>query len=284
MVKDIQKEAYELSSELFSFKDFRRGIIEHGKVCYIEGYKKHANLFYNFLIDNGYFTREELNRTLAEFDNFIEGTPIITIESAEDTFKKLRPWLPQDSYLTQVQKDVVDLYRMLSGDKHILIIQKPRQKGISTICEIITYIEAQNGKKILYAGYGQCDTAFKDLRNLTYVQLHSNETEIPIKYLINQRYDLIIVDEIISFRLPYETEKKLDGSLSENGRMIIIGTPIEPEWQNYKAVKDYFTSYNTSAVSKENRIIYTIHPEREDYEKAKKYPEYENEILGLWKK
>ena len=50
---------------------------------------------------------------------------------------------------------------------------------------------------------------FKDLRNLTYVQLHSNETEIPIKYLINQRYDLIIVDEIISFRLPYETEKKL---------------------------------------------------------------------------
>jgi len=37
-------------------------------------------------------------------------------------------------------------------------------------------------------------------------------------------------------------------------------------------------------VSEKNRITYTIHPEREDYEKAKKYPECENEMLGLWKK
>ena len=220
MVKDIQKEAYELSSELFSFKDFRRGIIEHGRVCYIEGYKKHANLFYNFLIDNGYFSREELNIALAEFDNFMGGTPIITIEYAEDTFKKLCPWLPQDSCLTQVQKDVIDLYRKLNGDRHTLVIQKPRQRGISTICKIITYVEAQNGKKILYAGYGPRDTALKDLRNLTYVQLRSNETEVPIKYLINKRYDLIIVDEIISFRLPYETEK--NDANNGNFRKIIL--------------------------------------------------------------
>ena len=48
MIIDINKEGYDTSSELFSFKEMRRGVIEHGRLCYIEGYKKHAELFYNF--------------------------------------------------------------------------------------------------------------------------------------------------------------------------------------------------------------------------------------------
>ena len=45
---DIERNAYDTSSKLFSFKDLRRDVVDHGKTCYIEGYKKHTELFGTF--------------------------------------------------------------------------------------------------------------------------------------------------------------------------------------------------------------------------------------------
>ena len=72
---DISEEAYNKSYELFKFKDMRRGVIEHGKNCYIEGYKKHAELFNTFLTNNGYFTEEELHKITAEFEASLKNKP-----------------------------------------------------------------------------------------------------------------------------------------------------------------------------------------------------------------
>lgn len=49
MKTNLEKAAYEASSQMFSFKDMRRGIVEHGRVCYIEGYKRCFEQLSNFL-------------------------------------------------------------------------------------------------------------------------------------------------------------------------------------------------------------------------------------------
>ena len=64
--------------------------------------------------------------------------------------------------------------------------------------------------------------------------------------------------------------------------MIIVGTPMEPEWRNYKQTKDFFTSYTTRWEVENNKIVYTIFPDKEDYKRAEKYPECKNEMLGQW--
>lgn len=275
---DISKEGYELSSELFSFKDMRRGVIEHGKACYIEGYKKHIELFNNFLLKNGYFSKEELNKIIAEFDSYLNDAPAVTISYAEDIIGKLYPWLPKDAFLTQVQKDIIDLYINLPKDKNKILIQKPRQKGITTACKIIAYIEALNRKNVFYAGYGKCDPELKKLPNFTYKEIHTDSN----LSLCSKKYDLIIIDEITYFHLPHKIEKDLETELTANGRMILIGTPVQSSRPNYKQLKDFFTSQNTSVFDFSDKLVYSIHPDNEDYNKAEKYPEYKNEILGQW--
>jgi hypothetical protein len=269
---DISKEGYELSSELFSFKDMRRGVIEHGKVCYIEGYKKHAELFCNFLIKNGYFDDFELNNVLAEFDSFLNDTPAISCNYAESLLSKVRPWLGKDAYLYYHQKDVIELYKDLTNEKNILRIQKPRQGGVTTALYLIAYMECLNKKRVLYYGYDEAPFASQYFK---YIELN-HISGINEKSLVDKRYDLVIIDEIFEFENPDKDLKNLKKCLTENGRIIISCTPSSKERNEtqYKTIRDFFEKDYPDVVS------YKWKCTDKNIAQSEKYPEFKNEILG----
>ena len=275
MVTDISQEGYEISSELFSFKEMRRGVIEHGRLCYIEGYKKHAELFYNFLIKNGYFDDFELNKILAEFDSFLHETPAISCNYAESLLGKIIPWEKADSCLYFYQKDVIELYKDLTNEKNILRIQKPRQCGVTTVLFLIAYMESLNQKRVLYYGYEE--KAPFTSQYLTYKRLNSI-TGLSEKKLADKRYDLIIIDEVIEFRNPILDLGLAKKHLTENGRIIVSCTPLckgRPEKQ-YNTVKDFLTMICPDIVS------YKWKCSGEAWKKAEKHPELLNEITGTF--
>lgn len=273
--KDISKEAYDVSSELFSFKEMRRGVIEHGRLCYIEGYKKHAELFYNFLIKNGYFNDFELNKIITEFDSYLNDTQAVSCNYAESLLGKIVPWLPENSYLTNYQKDVIELYKNLTNDKNILRIQKPRQGGVTTVLYLIGYMEALNQKHVLYYGYEP--TPEFTSQYFTYKQLNSI-SELNESKLSDKRYDLIIIDEVIEFRNPIIGLGLAKKHLTENGRIIVTCTPLEkgmPEAQ-YNMICDFLNMTCPDIVS------YKWKCTNEAWKKASKYPELINEITGTF--
>ena len=277
---DINKEAYDVSSQLFSFKDLRRGVVEHGKTCYIEGYKKHAELFETFLVKNGYFSEEELHRVQAEFESSLTNKPVISIRYVEDTMRKLFP-KTCDSYLFDSQKDIIDEYTKLDGgdNNNTLSIIKPRQKGVSTALETIAYLEAKNGKKVLYCGFGSMPKCFSDskLNNITYRNLGASGGNAISEYsLCGHRFDLIIVDEITHYENPELVQRQLSNYLSDNARLIFVGTP--PRCcvdKRYKNAKEFFNIENEACGT-----LLSIPCSEEDFDKAVKYPELKNEILG----
>lgn len=278
---DIGKEGYDLSSELFSFKEMRRGIIEHGKTCYIKGYDKHAELFNSFLVKNGYFSKAELEKVLEVFEQFKDKGPDLTLETVEkylklhDIFiKDGQKWVkPENLGLNGVQRTIFEKYTQLTDEVCTLRIQKPRQQGVTTILEIIAQIEAANGKKVFYGGYD--GSKLKNIKNLTYANIKG---DFPDAYIINKsyrkKYDLIIIDEIRNFKLPFNVFNSINHLLTEHGRAILVGTPLESNISDYPTMKEFFdTEYDDT-------IDYHIPPTIKEYEKAEKYPEYRNEILG----
>lgn len=272
---DISKKAYDVSSELFSFKEMRRGVIEHGRVCYIEGYKKHAELFCNFLVKNGYFDDLELNKILTEFDSYLNETPGVSCNYAESLLSKVIPWLGKDAYLYRHQKDVIELYKDLTNKKNILRIQKPRQGGVTTALHLIAYMESLNQKRVLYYGYEQ--KAPFTSQYLTYKQLNSISGLSETK-LADKRYDLIIIDEVIEFRNPILDLGLAKKHLTENGRIIVSCTPLGNEEKQYNTVKDFLTMVCPDIVS------YKWKCTNDAWEKASKYPELMNEITGTFER
>ena len=273
MIIDISNEGYEISSELFSFKEMRRGVIEHGRVCYIEGYKKHAELFYNFLVKNGYFDGLELNKVIAEFDSYLNETPAVSCNYAESLLSKVNPWLGKDAYLYHYQKDVVELYKDLTNEKNILRIQKPRQCGATTVLFLIAYMESLSQKRVLYYGYDQ--KAPFTSQYLTYKQLNSI-SGLSEKKLADKRYDLIIIDEVIEFRNPILDLGLAKKHLTENGRIIVSCTPLGNREKEYNTVKDFLTTVCPDIVS------YKWKCSDKARKNAEKHPELFNEITGTF--
>ena len=271
MIIDINKEGYDTSSELFSFKEMRRGVIEHGRLCYIEGYKKHAELFYNFLIKNGYFNDFELNKILAEFDAYLNDVQAVSCNYAESLLGKIIPWVEADSCLYFYQKDVIELYKDLTNEKNILRIQKPRQCGATTVLFLIAYMESLNQKRVLYYGYEE--KAPFTSQYLTYKQLNSI-SGLSEKKLADKRYDLIIIDEVIEFRNPILDLGLAKKHLTENGRIIVSCTPQSKNCENYNKIKDFLTMICPDIVSykwkcpDKNRIT------------DKRYEDFRNEAVG----
>lgn len=246
MAIDLKAEAYEASSELFSFKDLRRGVVEHGRLCYIEGYKKHAELFYSFLVQSGYLTSEELNKITTEYEAFINERPAISISTCEDLIAKkgnVINWSTgkanKVTYLNWCQKDIVCHYvDDLKGETNVLRIKKARQKGVSVALSAIAYLEAENNKNVLYIGYEHpCDKlGLKKKYNITYECAQLLHTS---NYTSN-RYDLIIIDEMTTFDNPIEKVAEFKKLLTEDGRMIVVGTPISPTNVYYNSCKEFF--------------------------------------------
>ena len=276
---DIERNAYDISSEVFNFKDLRRGVVEHGKTCFIEGYKNHAELFGSFLVENGYFSKEELHKVWAEFDASLSKKPAISIRYAED-FLKRNVLNGKDGYLNKDQKTIVNLYKMLYNDTNTLLIQKPHQKGITSILLTIANIEAKyNNKSVLYLGHrpiseftdiGSCKFHYRQINGMT--DAYSLISKIP-----SSNFDLIVLDEINQFKYPYEIESILRSHLTENGRLILTVTPCSSSDNNYNSLKKYITN---RLKEEKNAIVAVIEPSKEDIERAKRFPELKNEILG----
>lgn len=270
---NIYDEAYNMSSELFSFKEMRRGVVEHGKTCYIEGYKKHHELFCNFLIKNGYFSTQEINKIICEFDSYLNESPAISISVAEDCLYIVgkAKGISKDAYLYDFQKDIVEEYKNLTNDKYILQILKPRQKGVTTILEDIAYIESNNGKKVLYFTYD----LIKGLFNKNVTLKTANIENVSEKSIVNSRYDLIIFDEIILLKNPLKTISILSKCLNENGRIILSScVPLRTK-ENYNNIKELFVGEHNF---KNKTIGYVVKPTKEQLEKAQKCHEFENEF------
>ena len=278
MAIDLKTEAYEMSSELFSFKDMRRGIIEHGKVCYIEGYKKHGELFYSFLVDNGYFSDEELHKVTAEFESYLSGVPAISIRTCEDVLRKLNPIIYKNSKvgsndmpcLNSVQEDIVTIYRdYLKDGKNTLRIMKARQRGISTILSIIAYLETKNEKRVLYIG---CDNPTKRL-GLKYNQFFTYKESLNNIDLSSQHFDIIIVDDPKFYHLELA---QLYPSVGKNGKMIIALTPCSPGSRTYSEIKSFFKCDSAGELKYE-----TGKSDNAD-ELISKYPIHKNEFMGAF--
>lgn len=252
---DISKEGYELSSELFSFKDMRRGVIEHGKTCYIEGYKKHADLFSNFLLNNGYFSKEEFDKIREEFNEYLQNPYKINEEDIRKFLPEIRGLEKEAWDLTHAQETIINGYNMLTEDCPMLLIKKPRQKGVTSLLKTIAYIEAsQNNKKVWYLGYGPCYKSLKDCKNITYKELHGS-SEITDKEYLGKRYDLIIVDEMTAFKNPRFVLVNILPCLNVNdgGKIILVGTvekkcpDVEVIAKSNEKVNDFFDNTAFSA-------------------------------------
>ena len=277
MKTDINNEAYEVSSELFSFKDMRRGVIEHGRLCYIEGYKKYAELFSTFLVKNGYFSDEELHKVCAEFDAHLKDTPAVSILTCEDVLRKIDKITPKNEgypmpCLNLCQKDIVKYYcDTLTNDRRVFRIKKARQKGVSTVLSIIAYLESQNNKNVLYIG---CSDPRKTLR-LKYNQYFTYRDYTDPCSFIGKRYDLIIIDDPKHCNILADFPKLLVClSDSENGRLIVSLTPCSRKYNVYNEYKAFFEdkstevfSYSTGASDNVDRLL-------------KLNPEAKNEVYG----
>lgn len=286
MKTDINNEAYETSSELFSFKDMRRGVIEHGRLCYIEGYKKHAELFSTFLLKNGYFSEEELHKVCAEFDGYLNGTPAVSILICEDILRKIKTinfskhltdncGAPEGSpdptpYLSMCQKDIIMHYcDTLKVNKRVLRIKKARQKGVSTVLGIIAYLESQNGKSVLYFG---CSDPRISL-GLKYNQFFKYTYFLGINNLRNRRYDLIIVDDPRN-RDFLSLYPDMVTSLTENGRIIVSLTPCTRKNGSYFKYKDFFKCESSEM------FTYSTGPSDMAERLLELTPDMRNEIMG----
>ena len=257
----------------------RRGVVEHGKTCYIEGYKKHAELFYTFLVKNGYFNDEELNRIIAEFETYLKGTPCVSIPHAEDVFTKMYPWLPKDSCLNSDQKDIITKY-VDDGNKPILKIVKPRQHGATTILKIIAYIEAKyNGKKVLYCGYGPLDKMFQDAQTLSYWEIPPSVTKAPDRYTHSKRYDLVIIDEVSGFVHPIDVVKDF---FPCTDKLVIVGTPTTSSNKNYEELRKCMLFSLHEDCSDDGSTLCKISPNEHDIKRSALYPNCKNEILGIF--
>lgn len=281
MAIDLKAEAYEASSELFSFKDLRRGVVEHGRVCYIEGYKKHAELFYTFLVQSGYLTSEELNKITTDYEAFINERPAISISTCEDLIAKkgnVINWSTgkanKVTHLNWCQKDIVCRYvDDLKGKTNVLRIKKARQKGVSVALSAIACLEAENNKNVLYIGYEHpCDKLGlkKKKYNITYECAQLFRTS---NYASN-RYDLIIIDEMTTFDNPIEKVAEFKKLLTEDGRMIVVGTPLGPKSMYYKSCKAFFKT------DSEGTFTYITGKSEDADKRIAKIPGTKNEFYG----
>ena len=282
MAIDLKTEAYEASSELFSFKDLRRGVVEHGRLCYIEGYKKHAELFCSFLVQNGYFSSEELNKVITEYDAYLNDKPAVSILTCEDLLKKSKivKWLKDGTsrkaeYLKWAQKDIIMHYcDSLVGKINKLRIKKSRQKGVTTALCLIAYLEATNGKKVLYIGY---EDPFKKLGLKQNHMLLYKDANLKTPLIANQ-YDLIIVEEMCTVAEGYasynDAVKSIEMCLAEDGKMVIVDTPPSPDRPEYAKSKKYFKSDSP------DMFTYSTGPVDDIEYKLKRFPEMKNEIMG----
>lgn len=281
MAIDLKTEAYEASSELFSFKDLRRGVIEHGRICYIEGYKKHAELFCSFLVQNGYFSSEELNKVITEYDAYLNDKPAVSILTCEDLLKKSKIVKWENSKprkaecLNLAQKDIIMHYcDSLVGEKNKLRIKKSRQKGVTTALCLIAYLEAMNNKAVLYIGY---EDPFKKLGLKQNHMLQYKDANLKTPLIAN-RYDLIIVEEMSTVGEWYasynDAVKSIEMCLAEDGKMVIVGTPSSPDRPEYSKSKKYFKSDSP------DMFTYSTGPVDDIEDKLKHFPEMKNELMG----
>lgn len=268
MAIDLKAEAYEASSELFSFKDLRRGVVEHGRICYIEGYKKHAELFYSFLVQSGYLTSEELNKITTDYEAFINERPAVSILTCEDLIAKkgnVINWSNGNANkvtcLNWCQKDIVCHYvDDLKGGTNILRIKKSRQKGVSVALSAIAYLEAENGKNVLYIGYDDPCNKLGIKKN--YKITYENAKLVQTSNYASSLYDLIIIDEMSTFDNPIEMVEHFKLLLSDDGRMIVVGTPLGPNSVYYGPCKAFFKTdsadmftYNTGKTEDADKRI-----------------------------
>jgi hypothetical protein len=280
MAIDLKAEAYEVSSELFSFKDLRRGVVEHGRVCYIEGYKKHAELFYSFLVQSGYLTSEELHKITTDYDAFINERPAVSILTCEDLIAKkgnVINWsngkANKVTYLNWCQKDIVCHYvDDLNGGTNILRIKKSRQKGVSVILSAIAYLEAENDKSVLYIGYEEPCKKIGVKKN--YKITYEDALLIQTSNYTSNRYDLIIIDEMTTFDKPIEIVEHFKQLLADDGRMIVVGTPLGPKSTCYESCKAFFKTDSAD-------MFTYITGKAEDADKRiEKIPGAKNELYG----
>ena len=280
MAIDLKAEAYEVSSELFSFKDLRRGVVEHGRICYIEGYKKHAELFYSFLVQSGYLTSEELHKIITDYDAFINERPAVSILTCEDLIAKkgnVIKWSNGNAnkvtYLNWCQKDIVCHYvDDLKGKTNILRIKKSRQKGVSVALSAIAYLEAENDKNVLYIGYD--DPCNKLGLKKNYKITYKNAKLVQTSNYTHNRYDLIIIDEMTTFDNPSEMVEHFKQLLTDDGRMIVVGTPLGPKSLCYESCKTFFKTDSA------DMFTYVTGKSEDADKRIAKIPEIKNELYG----
>ena len=107
--------------------------------------------------------------------------------------------------------------------------------SVTKLLKTIAYIEAaQNNKKVWYLGYDPCNKTLKDCKNITYRQLHNN-SQIDPSECCGKRYDLIIVDEMTTFKNPAETEARLMPCLNKGGKIIFVGT-VEKKYADVEVI------------------------------------------------
>lgn len=265
---------------MFSFKELRRGVITHGHLCYIEGYKKHAELFYTFLVQSGYLTSEELNKITTEYEAFINERPAISILTCEDLIAKkgnVINWSNGNAnkvtYLNWCQKDIVCHYvDDLKGGTNILRIKKSRQKGVTVALSAIAYLEAENNKNVLYIGYDDPCNKLGIKKN--YKITYENAQLIQTSNYTSNRYDLIIIDEMTTFDNPIEMVEHFKQLLTDDGRMIVAGTPLGPKSMCYESCKAFFKTDSA------DMFTYATGKSEDADKRIAKIPGTKNEFYG----
>lgn len=281
MKTNLEKAAYEASSQMFSFKDMRRGIVEHGRVCYIEGYKRCFEQLSNFMIRNGYLSGEECKQLFDEFHSYEKSTTAVSLESLGNLLSKSNildysNGIPvKASELTAIQSNIAFYYvNSLCGNFNVLRIKKARQMGISTILSMIAKLEADGGKRVLYIGFDKPwdKLGIKNLHGIDFKTAH--RFDINKAETILNRYDLIIVDEMFDFDSPISIYQTLRSKLSENGKMIVTSTPPMKHSYCYKSAKEFLEWDDT------HMLTYKTGENKNAVKKLEIYPECKNEAYG----
>ena len=140
--------------------------------------------------------------------------------------------------LNKNQKIVLNSFSALTNNKNILCIKKNRQNGITSFLNATAIIYAMNGEKVLYyADY----INISGYNNIKQISTH-NKTILSEKDIKNEKYDLIIIDEIISLKNIEANIDILKEHLNEDGKIIISVTPVPETYKNYKTIYELLNS------------------------------------------
>ena len=282
---NIEKEAYETASNLFSFKEMKRSIIDYGKKCYIEGYKGGYDLLLKILVNQDYLPSESIDSIHKQFDIYLSGDIIRSLYCNVS---------PDDFKLSDSQSDILGIVLSDNNKKECdeyneLYIQKPRQCGVSTILKTISYLLCSKEKKVLYLGYD--DVKFKN-KFINFINIAHTSTNV-IKNVLNNKtcgvlYDYIIVDELSFLNREIYDYIKLYQKLT-NSKVIYVVTPCSGSEKYMDLLKTdtnkecKFTCTSGGVLSSyDKKLIYEIIPSDKNIKMAMKHAEIADELLGKY--